>query len=342
MPAYGGTILSCFRYSEFERGDILRDLGSLSAKEVHALKRHLWSRVAGAAVAAGALVLASHTAASADTARPSHGFHLGNPPVYNINATADGFTLPTSIHAGLVTFSASTNDIGSHGIQGFYLRPGVTLAKTMSDLNDALSGDPNLGPAGIVAVNKDLVDIGGISTTTYAPQAFTAPLFAGTYYFVDLSTVANPPLTPVVHTLHVVGGFRLARLPSIGGVVGMTDGRDGMPIFTGSKTLPAKGNYFAYATGDDLHESVIRPAVAGTTDEYLDAYYKAIVDGTPRPPSPWAGGSSGLQAISPGRWVIMHTDLPPGLYALLCYVPSDDPPGLPHAYMGMHRMVTLK
>jgi len=44
--------------------------------------------------------------------------------------------------------------------------------------------------------------------------------------------------------------------------------------------------------------------------------------------------------MSPGQFAVFHLDLPPGLYALICYVPSDET-GLPHAHMGMHQVVTL-
>jgi hypothetical protein len=45
--------------------------------------------------------------------------------------------------------------------------------------------------------------------------------------------------------------------------------------------------------------------------------------------------------ISPGRSMTVDYDLPPGQYVLLCFMPDPKMHGMPHALMGMIKMVHL-
>jgi hypothetical protein len=293
-----------------------------------------WFKVAGTLAASGVLVLSTQAAADA---QPNRG--LPSPLVISTTvSTAGGYTLPAKIHAGLVTFRIGASDSDYHGIQGFSLHPGVTLDQPMDEINRTLSGGPDAA-MGVMDLTRDVTEIGAVTTTPYAPQEVTVPLTQGTYYFLDLNEVDNPPLTPHIHTMQVVGDFRMSvpRLPT--SVIQATM-IDDQPRFKAPATIKHDGTFLGLITGDELHEIVLRPAVPGTTDAYLDTFYDAVVNGTPRPPSPWLGSAAGMQSISPGRWAIVHLNLPPGLYALVCYVPSDES-GLPHTYIGMHQMITL-
>ncbi len=295
-----------------------------------------WRRVTGVALGSIALVFTSMTAASANVVR------LGNPPVISINVTtANGFSMPSHIHAGLVTFKVSSPDTTGHGIQGFYLNRGTTLAKAKQDVNDTLSGDPVRTVAGVTALEHDVTEVGVVSTNSYAPISVTIPMNRGTYYFLDVDTVDAPPLVPVYHVLHVTGQFRPSRVPGFSAVVGMIMNSGDMPQFIAPSSFAANGSYLAYVAGDEIHEAVFRPVVPGTTDAYITNFYNLLDAGQPTPASPWTGSTSGMQAMSPGRWAIVHIDLPPGPYALICYVPSDEAPGLAHAREGMHMVVTL-
>ncbi|HEY3632583.1 MAG TPA: hypothetical protein VGL21_16890 [Jatrophihabitantaceae bacterium] len=293
-----------------------------------------WFKVAGVLAASGTLVLSTQAASDA---HPNRG--LPTPLVISTTvSTAGGYTLPAQIHAGLVTFRIGASDTDYHGIQGFSLNRGVTLDQAMDDINLTLSGGPDAG-MGAMNLTRDVTEIGAVTTTPYAPQEVTVPLTKGTYYFLDLNEVDNPPLTPHIHTMTVVGDFRLS-IPQLPTTVIQGLMINDQPRFKAPATMKHDGTFLGLVTGDELHEIVLRPAVPGTTDAYLDTFYEAVVNGTPRPPSPWLGSAAGMQSISPGRWAIVHLNLPPGLYALVCYVPSMDG-GLPHTYVGMHQMITL-
>lgn len=276
--------------------------------------------------------------ASADVQQSDHKRH--GPPVISVNVTTQGgFALPSKIHAGLVTFKISSPEAG-HAIQGFFLKNGATVDQAMKDVAQVLSGDRPTVVAGLKALNHDITEIGGVVTSTYAAQEVTVPLTAGKYYFFDLNDVNNPPLKPRIHTLHVHGAFERSVPPRYTSVITSTI-RNGMPVFVAPKQIKHDETFLAVVSGDELHESTFRPTRPGITDAYISQFYDAIEAGKTPPPSPWTGDQAGLQALSPGRWAIMHINLPPGQYALICYVPSDEN-GEAHAHMGMHQMMTLK
>ena len=51
-------------------------------------------------------------------------------------------------------------------------------------------------------------------------------------------------------------------------------------------------------------------------------------------------GEQDSDIVSPGHAMALHLQLPAGHYALMCFFP-DPQTGMPHAFMGMVRMVTL-
>ena len=293
----------------------------------------------------GVLALLAGGQSAADAAS---GHHAGHPvpwraqtPVVPVDVTTDGgFALPKVLHSGYTTFRFTSPENVFHAIQGFKLKDGATLAMAMDDINKALSGDMEQTVAGMQGLYRDVIEIGGAVTNTYGAQEVTVPLEEGTYYFLDLSEVDSPPIVPHVHSVRVVGKFLYSPLPQYSAIIDATMSGDD-PRFHAPTSFPHDGTFLGIVTGDELHESVFRPVRDGITDEYITDYYNAVAAGTtPRPASPWTGVQSGLQSLSPGRWAIMHIDLKPGQYALICYVPSDED-GMPHAYMGMHNIITL-
>ena len=89
-------------------------------------------------------------------------------------------------------------------------------------------------------------------------------------------------------------------------------GTNGMAMFESPASMPAKGSVLIYNNSDQVHEAVWRPVVPGTTQSYIDDYYRAINQNLPRLPSPYAGPTRGLQAMSPGRFAVLQMDTPPG------------------------------
>ncbi|MGB6223919.1 MAG: hypothetical protein WBF76_00885 [Pseudonocardiaceae bacterium] len=59
------------------------------------------------------------------------------------------------------------------------------------------------------------------------------------------------------------------------------------------------------------------------------------------PPFAQPGPQIEIGVLSPGKHADITYNLPAGTYVLLCFV-ADDQSGIPHALMGMHKVVTLK
>jgi hypothetical protein len=290
---------------------------------------------AAIAVAGGAgLLLASGTAANASPAP-----NLA--PVINVSVTtADGFSLPSVVHAGFVTFNFSSPESDYHGIQGFRPENGKTAADVVHDLElGVLSDSASDNALGATLLQTDATLVGGAVTNGTGTISVTIPLDAGTYYFFDLNDFFAG-FSPVrLHTLNVLGRFTWFGLPSFTSVIDAAMIND-EPRFVAPTQLSTQENFLAVVSGDEIHEVVFRPTRDGITDDYISTFYDAVVAGTTRPPSPWIGGQTGLQAMSPGRYAVVRVDITPGPYALICYVPSDES-GLPHGYIGMHQMEDL-
>jgi hypothetical protein len=300
-------------------------------------------------IAASAMAVALVSAASPAAATGGHPGQAhpsaarAHKPIQTVNitmSTTREFTAPTKLHAGWVTFRVGSADSDYHGFEVLRVNPGHTLAQVLHDLELGLSSDLASTALGARRLVKDGTLMGGVVTSPYAPQEASLPLTRGTYYLVDFAEFDLP--TPVkVHTLEVVGHMRWLPMPRFDSVIGMYMSPDGMPVFAAPRDFSARSRILVYGQGDELHEAVFRPTRPGVTDQYISDFYTALDAGKPLPgPSPWTDVQHGFNAMSPGQFAVFHMNLPPGRYALACYVPSDET-GLAHAHMGMHQMVSL-
>jgi hypothetical protein len=80
----------------------------------------------------------------------------------------------------------------------------------------------------------------------------------------------------------------------------------------------------------------VLPVKPGTTDAQFEALLQS---GSP----PLLGGPKvGNDLVSPGKSILVSYNLPPGTYVLLELPFVADPTtGVPHAFMGMHKIVIL-
>lgn len=304
-------------------------------------------QVAAGLIAVAALAISSPATASASNSH-GNGGKVKLPvsswgkkaPVIPINITTDGgFTAPTVEHAGWITFKVSTPESSYHALQVLRLKNGASLDQVLADFTLGLSDSRSDNAEGSRDLVRDATLMGGVVTSSYAPQSVSIPMTPGTYYLFDQNEIGGT--TPVrVHTLKVVGKMNWSGMPGFSSVVGAVIDNMDMPRFVAPTSFGASSNILMYVQGDEIHEAVFRPVVAGTTDAYITQYYKDLDAGLPHGPSPWTDIQHGEQAMSPGQFAIFHVDLPPGLYALVCLVP-DDVSGLAHSHMGMHQVVTL-
>jgi hypothetical protein len=141
----------------------------------------------------------------------------------------------------------------------------------------------------------------------------------------------------------VTGKTLVVRGPARSSSTPRTDGRilaKRGPAWGGASTLPAEGRFlFKNKRSAAMPHFVAMQQVAPgtTTDQVLE--FLQSEDG---PPPPWLmPGSFETGTLSPGRSLTADYDLPPGQYVVMCFFPDPDMGGMPHALMGMLRMVTL-
>ena len=290
-------------------------------------------------LAVAALAISS-PAAAATASNARHGNEHGHTSLISVNiTTTDGFSLPHSVHAGWVTFQVGTPESSYHALQVLRLKGHSTLSQVLADFTLGLSDSRADNARGSTQLVQDATLMGGVVTSSYAPQSVSIPMTPGTYYAFDQNEIGGA--TPVrVHTLKVTGKMDWAGMPGFSSVVGMFINNMDMPQFAAPSSIQAKSNILMYGQGDELHEAVFRPILPNVDDAYITQYYKDLDAGLPHAPSPWTDIQHGLQAMSPGQFAVFHVNLPPGHYALVCLVP-DDTTGIAHSHMGMHHVLDL-
>src|SRR5262249_4461696 len=147
-------------------------------------------------LASGLLVLGSATTAEAKAGVPDYraaSSFQGDAPTIDVNVTtSDGFSLPTDVRAGFVTFNVSTRESSYHGFQGFRVKNGASVATVMEDFRLGVAAETaEENAAGARGLLQHATLIGGVVTSAFAPISVTVPLEPGTYYFFDLNDFFN-------------------------------------------------------------------------------------------------------------------------------------------------------
>jgi hypothetical protein len=135
-------------------------------------------------------------------------------------------------------------------------------------------------------------------------------------------------------TITVTGSTHHTKAPKTSATVFMKKNQN---RFGGSKVLPAKGTIKVENKNvNSPHFLVLLHVKEGTTR-------KQIEDGlqSPNPPTFVLPGGTGTDALSMGQSQTLSYSTPKGEYGELCFFP-DPVTGIPHAFMGMIRIVHVK
>ena len=132
------------------------------------------------------------------------------------------------------------------------------------------------------------------------------------------------------------GAKRSTKTPKVDGTL---IGKIG-PAWGGASSLPAEGRLGFKNKADEPHFVILQQVAEGTTTDQVLQFLQTD-DGT-SPPPPWlmAGGME-TGTLTPGRSMTVDYDLPPGQYVVMCFFPDPEMGGMPHALMGMLRMIHL-
>jgi hypothetical protein len=292
------------------------------------------SRAVTALATAGALVLAGAAPALANSPEGSH-----------IAVVDTGHALRASthtVHAGQVTFelrstSPATADGGGADVEVFAPNRGISVASVYAHIR------AQQGPQAAAStrwLTKNVAIYGGAQVQGAGRVTATLQLRAGTYTVADLNTVfAGGPVASF--RLTVTGVQTVNQMPPrVAATIDLTSKDRFAPTST---TLPAHSAYLVRNVADTVHFVIFTPVKPGTTDADVT---KAIASATgPQTgPPPYVltdklGVGSG--ALSPARTEVVSSPLlTPGTYDLECYV-ADDTTGMPHFFMGLHKIVTI-
>jgi hypothetical protein len=267
--------------------------------------------------AAGMAAVATVGSESAGASTP------GNVPTVTVHMYAKSISLSTgsTLHAGKIMFRVVTPK-GDHELQIARLHNGYTLQQAGADLNKAFGGDV----AAIRRVDSHVTFRGGVEARPNHPGMFATELAAGKFVFIDqnsnvakiITVTGTPPVRKTVPRQSTITAFSYG-------------------FGTTSNTIPASGWTRIANQSDQPHFVVFNHVKAGTTAAMVRRYFKSGSQSQP-PFALRASTSSGV--ISPFHGEVMRYSLPAGKYLIACFWPDDDT-GMPHAYMGMWKLVTL-
>ena len=155
---------------------------------------------------------------------------------------------------------------------------------------------------------------------------------AGTYLLLNDE---NGPGAAKPVKLHVSARAGSRTSPAVDATVTTTNAKR----FGGAVNLPAKGTieFYNKATNSP-HFLFLMHVKKGTTRKTM---IKALQSGPGQGPNIFRNGSLGTDVIFTGHSQTLTYDLPAGDYAEVCFFP-DLKTGMPHAFMGMVRIVHLK
>lgn len=295
--------------------------------------RRVLTGVTGAALAAAVAVAGGGGSASA-SARHEHGWQT-----VRVSGDAQGLHLSTTrLHEGTIRFDISTTNPNGTGVTLFSLHRGVSLSKLGADFAEEFAPDPATAAKGTRDIEHDVTVYGLADVIAGTPVRATVDLEDGTYYAFDSNSGELPRAANVTRLVVCEGGGRDSdwseqrehRLAS----VAMTSN----DRFLVRGHLPARGSVLVRNVSDTLHFMALQPVKAGTTDAEVQAFLTA--GGNGQPPFALDGPSVSTDVLSPGKSLVLSYSLPKGTYVLLCFV-ADDQTGMPHAVMGMHKVVKI-
>jgi hypothetical protein len=245
-------------------------------------------------------------------------------------------TGPRSFQAGRVKLSLKA--VGNEReVEVVSFKHGYTFKDLRSDLLTFGASEQNGPPtkAGLRALNHAVNHThlyGGLDTIPGSPEksVLTLPK-AGTYYLYNDS--GNLPTD--AKKLKVSGPEAKRAKPKSSATVKATSAKR----FAGATTLPAHGTItFKNASTNSPHFLDLLHVKKGTTRKQVIDFLNSGSQAEP----PWGlPGQAGTDVVGEGQSQTLSYKLPKGEYIELCFFP-DLQTGMPHALMGMVRVVHLK
>ena len=164
------------------------------------------------------------------------------------------------------------------------------------------------------------------------PEVVTENVTPGTYYLMDLGNSVLPPALTTL-TVRRAGPHIEQDSDLRSQLTAMATSAD---RFIAPRNWPHAGTVTFKNVSDTLHMMDIQRVKPGTTDQQISDFFNGTNPNVPFLPGPTGGND----VTSPGVTLQLTYNLPPGTYVLLCFI-ADDQTGMPHAFMGMHKVIVL-
>jgi hypothetical protein len=277
--------------------------------------------VLAAGVLTGGSAGAAGTAAARETAAPG---------LVSVSITAaHNVTMPTTLQPGVNQFRVTT-EAKQSGFQLVQLAAGYTLDQAIADI------DAGLEKGKIPALKRfeaNVTLMGGVTIASGKIGKLTVSLPAGSYYAADIERNR-----PSAFTAFTVAGADTGMAMPAGSAVKAVKSASWAK---GPKTISHKGMLTFKNYSDQNHFVALVKLAKGKTAKDFKAWIDAAAQGEEGPPPVNFGVSFDGGVVSPGHTVAMNYKLPKGNYILACFWPDASMGGMPHAFMGMYRGITL-
>ncbi len=293
---------------------------------MNTVQKSLTAAAAAALLAAGgAPALGAPHAKSTVIPTPSISVTASKGGTFNVSG-------PRRFSAGRLDISLTAKK-GEQEIAIMRLHKGYTIADLKRDFGTYGQSQQNPTPQGIKALNrivKHTTFYGGLDTGTGHNSVSGSVVLprVGTYYLLN---DANGPGSSEAVKLHVTAKTGSRSAPAIAAVERAITAKR----FRGPTHLPASGTVeFKNDSTNSPHFMFLQHVKKGTTRKQVIKSFKS------NGPGPELPGAAGTDVLFMGHAMTLTYNLPAGDYAQLCFFP-DLKTGMPHAFMGMVRIVHL-
>jgi hypothetical protein len=292
--------------------------------------------MSAAAVAAVGSITTGAVASPATAHLHAHPHAAAARPALHATIHKHKLTLKGPRHFGATRISMSLHSVGAeHTLAIAHFKKGYSFKKLVVDIKYFGSHQGQNGPTKKAIKHLDHAIAhthlyGGMDAEAGKTVKETEVLSKGKYTVYDDS--GDLPASP--KTLTVTGATHHTKAPKTSGLVFMKKNKN---RFGGSKVLPAKGTIKVVNHNvSSPHFLALLHVKEGTTRKQIEEALQS-----PNPPPFALPGGTGTDALSSGQSQTLKYSIPKGEYGELCFFP-DPVTGIPHAFMGMIRIVHVK
>ncbi len=283
------------------------------------------------AIATSLALVGAATLTAAATTAPAQSA-ASTPPVAVSISNTRVVTMPTTIQPGVNTFKVTTANKRGSGFQLVQAAAGYSAADAARDIEKGLDGG---NVKAIKRFEANVTLLGGMSVNKGKTGTLVVDLDPGTYWALDTNT--NDAGKFFAFTAE--GADTGNVVPEAGATLkAVQDSKwAGKPA-----SIPNQGLVTFKNAASNNHFIAMAKLKKGKTYKDFKKWLAAAQQGPPGPSPVNFGLGINSGVVSPGHSATFRYNVPEGDYVMLCFWPDASMGGMPHAFMGMHRVITLK